>query len=457
MNLLTGTHLGLMLQEKALPPLRTLSSAGAGWFPIIREPFTGAWQQNKEVAASTALAYFAVYACVSLIAADISKLCLRLMAKDSDGIWTETDSPSFSPVLRKPNRYQTIIKFLEQWMVSKLTRGNTYVLKQRDNRGIVTSLYVLDPSRVIPLVTNDGAVYYEIKRDDLSQVDEENTILPASEIIHDIMCALYHPLIGVTPIYAAGMAATQGLAIQNNSTTFFGNGANPSGMLTAPGAISDETAQRLLTTIANKKVGETLVGGDGLKYEKFSMSAVDAQLIDQLKWTADVVCACYHVPPYMIGVGPPPPYANVEPLVQQYYSQCLQNLIASLEACFDEGLGLGKQFGNAFGVELDPDDLIWLDSNTKSTAAKNGVGGPMSPNEARKKYYGLGPVTGGEVPILQQQYWPIDQLAERQTPGIPAAPVAQPQDQPGDEPPVDMAASFAASIRRKAREAGLAA
>jgi hypothetical protein len=105
------------LSAKALPALHGLSSNG-GWWPVVREAFTGAWQRDITVNASTALSYSAVYACVSLIAADIAKLCLRLVEQDADGIWTETDSPSFSPVLRKPNRYQTITKFVEQWIVS---------------------------------------------------------------------------------------------------------------------------------------------------------------------------------------------------------------------------------------------------------------------------------------------------------------------------------------------------
>jgi len=459
MNPLTGTHLGLVIQEKALPPLKPLSSGGSGWWPVVREPYTGAWQRNDEVAASTALAYFAVYACVSLIAGDIAKLCLRLVQKDENGIWTETENSAYSPVLRKPNRYQTIQKFIEQWIVSKLIAGNTYALKQRDNRGVVTALYILAPLRVTPLVTTDGGVYYQIQRDDLNGLPQDSVTVPASEIIHDIMCALYHPLIGVTPIYAAGIAAAQGLAIQNNSTKFFGVGSAPSGILTAPGSISDETAARLKayfeTNFAGDNIGKVAVAGDGLKYEQLTMKAIDAQLIEQLKWTADTVCSCFHVPPYMIGVGPPPPYANVEPLVKQYYAQCLQSLITALESTLDEGLALGPQFGNRYGTEFDPDDLIWLDTQTKSAAARDGVGGAMSPNEARKKYYGLGPVKGGEVPILQQQYWPIDQLAERQTPGIPAAPTVTP---PNDEPPddaadtEDMTASFSAALFRKASE-----
>ena len=401
------------LRTKALT-LRPLSPSSGGWWPVIRESFTGAWQNNVEIRAQDVLTYSAVYACVSLIAGDIAKLCLRLVQQDTDGVWTETESPAFSPVLRRPNRYQNIIKFIEQWVVSKLTRGNTYVLKQRDQRGVVTAMYVLDSTRVTPLVTPDGAVYYEIRRDDLSEVSAERIVVPASEVIHDIMCALYHPLIGVTPIYACGTAALQGLAIQNNSHKFFSVGSNPSGILTAPGAISQETADRLKayfeTNFSGENAGKVAVAGDGLKYEQLSMTAVDAQLIDQLKWTAETVCSCFHVPPYMVGIGPPPPYANIEPLLQQYYSQCIQSLLTALEKCLDEGLELPKPYG----TEFDIDDLIWMDTATKTKAAGDSIGSAaMSPNEARKKYLGLGPIPGGKSAYLQVQNYSLEALAKR--------------------------------------------
>ena len=412
-----------------------------GWVPLVREPFTGAWQQNQEIRGETALSYYAVFACVTLIAADVAKLGLRLVKQDDDGIWTEATNPAYSPVLRKPNRFQTIVKFIEQWMTAKLVHGNTYVLKQRDQRGIVNAMYVLDPTRVVPLVSSDGAVYYELRRDDLSGIapGTDAVTVPASEIIHDMMIPLFHPLIGVSPLYACGLSALQGLTMQGMSTSFFQKGARPSGILTAPLEISDEKAATLKTRWdALAAAGGVAVLGNDLKYEALTMTAVDAQLIEQLKWTAETICSCYHVPAFMIGVGVPPPYNSVEALLQQYHSQCIQSLLISFETVLDEGLGLD---GTDYGTEFDIDDLIWLDTGTRTKAASDAIGsGAMAPNEARKKWFGLGPVEGGDTPYMQQQNYALSALAERDQnapfskpapapAAVPALPPAEEEDE----------------------------
>lgn len=447
--------------KAVVPTLSPVSNRGS-WWPLIRESFTGAWQSNVTVSTDDVLAYSAVYACISLISCDIAKLRVRLVALDDDGIWTETESPAFSPVLRKPNHYQTRVKFFEQWLVSKLVHGNTYALKVRDARNVVVALYILDPTRVTPLVAPDGSVFYALQRDDLSHLTEDRVAVPASEIIHDTMVSLYHPLVGVSPIFACGLAAVQGLRIQNNSAVFFGNGSNPGGVLTAPGAISDETAARLKahwdTNFSGASVGKVAVLGDGLKYEAMSVNAVDAQLIEQLKWSVETVCSCFHVPPYMIGSGPMPSYNNVQALGQMYYSQCLQSLIESLEICLDEGLELPKPFG----TEFDLDDLLRMDSATMMTTIAAGVGaGVVAPDEGRKKL-NYKPVEGGSTPYLQQQNFSLAALARRDQQADPFAPPAPaalpaPADEGDNNDAGDGQRDFATDILRASKRYELAA
>jgi len=403
-------------------PVRSFTRPG-GWFPVIREPFMGSWQQNQDITAETSLTYSAVFACVTLIASDIAKLGLRLVQVDEFGVWTETTAAAFSPVLKKPNRYQNRIQFITQWMMSKLIHGNTYVLKERDNRGVVVALYVLDPTKVVPMVSTSGEVFYELQRDDLVGLGDR-VVVPAREMIHDKMVPLYHPLVGVSPIHACGVAASQGLAIQNNSNAFFKNGSQPGGILTTPQDLTDAQAldlkERWTAGYTGDNAGKVALLSHGLTYEQLAVNASDAQLIEQLQWSATTVCSCFHIQPYMISIGDPPPYANIEPLTIQYYSQCLQEKIENLEICLDEGLELPKPYG----TEFDLDDLMRMDSLSKNEAASKAISsGGMTINEARKKYFGLAPVPGGHTPYMQQQYWPLDQLATRPIPELTAAPV----------------------------------
>lgn len=421
-----------------------------GWIPLIRESFMGAWQSDVEVRQDLVMAQTTVFACITLIASDIGKLRLKLMQQNPGGIWDEISSPAFSPVLRKQNRYQTRQKFIEQWIVSKLSHGNTYVLKERDNRGIVTGLYVLDPNRVKPLVAPDGSVYYQLQMDIISHVPEGLEAVPASEIIHDRMVCLFHPLVGVSPIFACGLAATQALKIQQNSAKFFENMSQPGGVLTAPGQIGDETAERIKkhweNNYAGNNSGKVAVLGDGLEYKAMAVNAVDAQLVEQLKMSAEQVCSVFHVPAYMVGAAPAPAYNNIEALNQQYYSQCLQALIESLEACLDEGLGLVDVPGKTLGTEFELDDLLRMDQSTLADALVKLVGGSIStPNEARKRM-NQPPLAGGDTAYMQQQNYSLDALNKRDTGADPFGKTAA--QVPAAEPaPADAAAKAAEQTR----------
>jgi HK97 family phage portal protein len=422
----------------AAPPL----TAGRAWYPIVREASLGAWQQNVDIRSETALSYWAVFACVTLIAADIAKLRLRLVEQAATDVWQVVTNPAYSPVLRTPNHYQTIGQCIQQWVSSKLTTGNTYVLKERDARGVVRALYVLDPARVRSLVAPDGSVYYELTRGDreLAPVPTANqgpdrVVVPASEMIHDRFNTLFHPLVGLPPLYACGLSANHGLTIQEKSTQFFGAGSQPGGVLIVPGEITKAQLEQLRTeweaSHGGENWGRVAVVTGGLKYEQMTLSPVDTQLIEQLKWTAETIASAYHVPYFMIDSSRGVPYANSEPLVQTYYAQCLQSLITDIETSLDRGLELSA----GLGTEFDIDDLVWMDSATRTKSAADSIGGgALSPNEARAKYYGLGPVAGGNSPMVQQQYYSLEALAARDASGPPAVPaVAAPVPNETDE------------------------
>ncbi|MBI3150070.1 MAG: phage portal protein [Betaproteobacteria bacterium] len=410
--------------------------SGRGWITLFSSTRDRNWQADTKFSDDDVLAFTPVYACDTLIASDVGKTCLRLMEKTTGGIWEETTSPAFSPLLRKPNHFQTRQQFIETWVLSKLANGNAYILKIRDNRQVVKALYVLDPARVVPLVAPDGSVFYQLNRDDLSKLPFDMPAIPANEIIHDRMECLYHPLVGVSPLVASYLPASLGLRIQKNSEAFFKNMSRPSGMLTAPGTIDQVTADRLKKewkeNFSGDKIGNLAVLGDALKYEEMTINAVDAQLVEQLKLSGEQICSSFHVPPYMVGVGPLPTYNNVQALNQQYYSQCLQKLFTAIEDLLDDGLGLAA---SGYRTEFELDDLLRMDSAAQAEALGKLVGAAiMAPNEARRRF-NLKPVTGGESPLAQQQNFSLAALAKRDAKDDPFATAPAPTPPPTNEEP----------------------
>jgi HK97 family phage portal protein len=251
------------------------------------------------------------------------------------------------------------------------------------------------------------------------------------------MVCLFHPLVGMSPIYACASAAMQGLAIQNSSGAFFTNGSRPSGLLVAPAGMTGEQLAQAKTDWETfngpGNAGKVAVITADIKFTQLTMNAVDAELIAQLGWTASNVCSAFHVPAWMIGAAEIPRGVQLDAMTQLYYSQAIQALTTNFETVLDDGLGLA---GTDYGTEFDIDDLIWMDTATKTKAAADAIGaGAMSPDEARLRYFGLGPVEGGDTPYMQQQMFSLKALAQRDAAdpfSVPEpAPMAAPALPPG--------------------------
>jgi HK97 family phage portal protein len=389
--------------------LNNVDSRAGGWMSIIRESYPGAWQQNIEIDPKENLFRFsAIYACVTGISSDIAKLHLSVMREDNNGILTEQRTGAVPGLIRKPNQYQTRFQFVQHWLLSKLLTGNTYALKSKNSQGLVEKLFILEPSFVTVLVSDSGDVYYQIKQDNLT--GNMDVTVPASEIIHDRHACLFHPLVGIGPIYACGYSATMGNAIQQNSAGFFKNKSSPGGILTAPGRISDDAAKRLKehwdNNYSGAKAGKVAVLGDGLKFERMTVSATDAQLIEQLKWTVEDIGRAFRYPGYKLGSGSAPISNNVEMLNLEYYSGCLQPLIESMESVLDDGLGLPQ----GTYMQFDLEGLTRMDTESRFKTAGESLK-VASINEARKRL-NMAPVEGGESVYTQQQYYALSDLVK---------------------------------------------
>lgn len=432
-----------------------------GWWPLIREPFTGAWQRNKEERIDTLLQYPTLYACVSRIATDIGKMPFSLKAKNSNGIWEVIESPAFSPVLRKPNHYQTAQQFREHWSLSKKTQGNTYALKGRDMRGVVIGLYILDPCRVMPLVSDSGEVFYQLYTDNLNLLPDGETdlIVPATEIIHDRCICPFHPLIGLPPIAAAYWPALKNMRILRSSSEFFANNAQPSGILSAPGAISDGTADRLRAywneNFTGANAGKVAVVGDGLQFVSLASKSVDSQMVEQLRYSDEQICQPFGIPPFKVGLGSIPAGLGVDAINQLYYDDALQADIQAMECLLSEGLNTYP-----YKVDLDESVLMRMDAGKKAEYHKTLIDGSIETINDARLAFNLAPLNGGDIVYMQMQDMPLDQVrnntivrVSEETAPADKSEAAETPDEPTDEEIQDKAMALALLLEKELNSA----
>jgi len=439
--------------RKALD-LRPIDGSARAWTTVV-ESFAGAWQQDVTIDRIEVSKNTTFFACITLRANDIGKMGAKLM-RLIDGIWTEATHQTLSPLLRRPNSYQTWQQFLTFWVLQLDRFGNCYVLLERDFRNAVVAMHILDACRVEPLITPNGEVYYRCSQDDLAGITDVQVVIPATEIIHDRVNCLFHPLVGISPLWAANLPAQGGQNMLRHIATFFGNMARPSIILTTPGEISPDQAAEIklawTSGYGGANAGKVAVLGDDMKATTLTMDAESAQLIETLKLTDEKICTAFHVPPFMVGVKDAPAVANSALLVEQYFRTALQTIVEGIENTLDLGLDLAADVA----IELDVDALLRLDQKARYEAYEIGIrASVLAPNEARQRE-NLKAAPGGESPMSQQQNYSLAALAKRDakedpfatnTPK-PAGP-ALPAPDPTDEQVADGQKLIAAIVRAR--------
>jgi HK97 family phage portal protein len=442
---------GLAIRAKAVASFavqQVFSSLWGGVGPQARETFAGAWQSSDRYAGNgvvrkSPLAHSAVFTCINNITSDCSKLPLDVMRPRANGGGKEKHmAHPLWRVLRKPNHYQTSLQFLQQYFGSKLWTGNTYVLLFRDARGVTESMHVIDPATVTPAITADGSVWYHVKANVLNGLPED-VYIPARDVLHDRAVTLFHPLIGVSPLYASAVSAMIGNSILSNSDMFFSNMSRASGTLTSPGEIPEPVATRLKRewdgNYTGMGYGKVAVLGSGLTWTPLTMTAVDAQLIEQLRWVVEDIGRVYRVPGFMLGETKIT-YKNTEQLSRLYFNGCLSYHLESAEQCFNQKFEMSG--GSEIRFDLAP--LFRMETDLRyETHSKALTSGIKSINEVRAEE-DLEPVTGGEEPRLQMQYIPLSKVdavlaansaaPPAPAPPAPAPPAPAPPAQEDDEP-----------------------
>jgi HK97 family phage portal protein len=421
----------IVLREQSSERNSGIWLGGGGWGNI------GWWQSGlpSPLPPASQLAFPAVYTCIDTISSDIARLSFRHWTI-KNGRREEVANSAALRVLDAPNGYQTGFDLMKMFIASQLYRGNSYLYARRNGRYEINELHCLYPDAVWPYIS-DSEVFYRVSATQVSplaELDDVQTMLTTRECMHHRMLTLANPLFGVTPLVAAALSSAAGLAILNQSSRFFREMARPSGILTTAARLDPQRAEEIKQRWKNVYGGEANNAGDiavleqGLEWKQLTLTAVDAQLIEQLRYTVEDVGRVFRVPLFMLGDLTKVNYNSSEQLTRIYYSGCLAAHMDAIERRMSLFFGMD---GRTEWLEFDLDELFRTEMAARIEALTKSVqGGLRTPNEARA-IEGLNPVPGGEQIFMQQQMVPVETLATRTS----LAPTGPQPPSPGPPPP----------------------
>jgi len=362
------------------------------------------WQEDKHGGGE--LRNTAVEACVSAIGQTIAQMPLGHWAINSDGGRTPIKG-DISQLLRRPNNYQTQTDFILNLIRAELLTGNGVAYAARGSAGQVASMHLIPGGRSMPYIDPETfEVFYSVAGNPLI-FSESGVMIPARDILHIRSNTPNHPLIGETPLFAAGMAAAAGNAVQSHNAHFTQNMSRPSGVLMTDLKMNKDEVNILReswkTQTTGPNAGGTPILTHNLKWESLAMSAVDAEMVELYRLTVLDIARVFRVPPTVIGVMESATFNNVESLMKQWLATGLGYMVRHIEEALDRLFDLPPDQEIIFNADV----LLRSDFKARMDGLSKGVtAGIFSPNEARRKE-GLAEAEHGDEPRLQQQVVPL--------------------------------------------------
>jgi HK97 family phage portal protein len=368
--------------------------------------FGGGWSSSGiPVNSISAMQQVAVMACTSILAEDVAKLPLQLWERQPDGGKKLAQGHWFSGLLKRPNPWQTRFEFIEMLQASLVLRGNAYAVIVRDDRGRPTTLVPIHADRVTLYEAPSGDIFYFVTRQglhDMAVLKDLPIMIHSEDMLHVRWLSNWYSLLGSSRIGLMREAVGLAMAQEQHAGNFARQAARPSGVLQTEAKLSKETIDHLKDQFDRdaagfRNSGKTRVLEQGLKWQQMGMSMVDAEFMEQRRFSVEDIARGFRVPLYKIGV---PSEGQGTALIQQD-QEYLNNVVLGycgrwtqkLEATF----GLD---GESLFLEFDTAHFLKADIATRYTAYRQATGGPfMKPNEARRAE-GLPDAEGGDV-VLQ--------------------------------------------------------
>ena len=304
-----------------------------------------------DVNADTAIRMSTVYACVRLLGDTIGSLPLSAyVRRGRQRISYAAVYGSQPEWVSRPNPDTTRLEFYEQVITSMNLHGNAFILTVRDDMGDVMELYCVNPQNVrIRRPTPNSELVYEVTiglnsetslYDNMQSSDQALKVMTLTkrEMLHIPMFRLPGQLLGLGPIGAARITLGSAMAAEVYAASYFGNAANPGGVIESPGELTEEQITDIarnwnLSHTGPYRAGKLGVLTGGASFKPLTLNAADAQLLEVRRFGVEEIARLFRVPISLLGhpVAGAMSFASVEAQNLSFVQHSLRPLLERIE------------------------------------------------------------------------------------------------------------------------------
>ncbi len=259
-----------------------------------------------------ALKSAALYTVVRVLAETIATTSCRMRMDTPKGPLDAPDHPLDELIRYQPNRINTAVEFWEMMILHAALRGVGYAEIVPGPRGAVDQLIPLHRDRVQEELLSDGSLRFKVTNPHTGGtrilLQEEMFRIPG--ISSD----------GIKGLRAVDLAAEDiglGMAADEYAARVFSNKMNIGGYLVHPGKLSKAAQKNLITALMRRFAGASnshrpMLLQEGVKFERATMDAKDAQLLEARKWQVTLIAMRFRMPLHMLGIYDGATHSNVE-------------------------------------------------------------------------------------------------------------------------------------------------
>ncbi len=345
---------------------------------------------GERVDEKSAMQIATVYACVRLLAETVASLPLHLYryTGDGDGKERATDHPLYKILYRQPNPEMTSFSFREALMTHLLLYGNAYAQIVRDGKNGVLGLYPLLPENVEIDRAENGDLYYvyHAYTDEVPGEHDKDIVFKRDEILH-IPGLGFNGLVGFSPIAMMKNSLGTTLAVEKYGSSFFKNGAQPSGVLEHPGVLKDPSKIRdnWMTAYGGAANAHKIaVLEEGMTYKPISLPPEDSQFLSTREFGVEEICRIFRVPPHMVQDLKRATFNNIEHQGISFVQHTVMPWLVRIEQAIIKDVLIEEEQDEYF-PKFNVDGLMRGDYKSRMDGYAVGFSnGFLSPNDIRR-------------------------------------------------------------------------